>query len=48
MSYGEETCKETLHLPKLFDTKMNFLEEEGNAYDSKGNAYDTKGLFSVW
>lgn len=35
MSYGEETCKETLHLPKLFDTKMNFSEGEGNAYDSK-------------
>ena len=41
MNYGKETYKETLHLFKLSDTQMNFL-------DGESNAYDTKGLFSVW
>lgn len=46
MNYRKETYQETLHLLKLFDTQMNFLEGESNAYDTKG-LKDTKGLFSV-
>ena len=38
--FMKRNLKETLHLLKLFDTQMNFLEGESNAYD-------TKGLFSV-
>lgn len=35
MNYRKETYKETLHLLKLFDTQMNFLEGESNAMTLK-------------